>query len=57
MIYKFLSHHYVLKRSVCFIVDTEFSGIFYHEKANEYVRKVFNSLDSEDYFGYISLAR
>jgi len=56
-IYKYLSHHYVLRRSICFIVDTEFSGIFYHDKANKYVKQVFESLHNEDYFGYISLAR
>ena len=52
-----MSHHYVLRRSICFIVDTEYSGIFYHEKANKYVKQVFESLDDEDYFGFISLDR
>ena len=57
MIYKYLSHHYVLRRSVVFIVDTEFTGVFYHDKANKYVRRVFDKLDPEDYFGYISLGK
>ena len=55
MIYKHLSHHYVLKRSVVFIVDTEFSSVFYHYMANRQVKKFFKQLDNEDYFGYISL--
>ena len=41
MIYKYLSHHYVLRRSVVFIVDTEFSSVIYHDKANKYVWKFF----------------
>ena len=57
MIYKYLSHHYVLRRSVVFIVDTEFTGMFYHEKANMYVKRIFKKLDKEDYFGYISLGK
>ena len=57
MIYKYLSHHYVLRRSVVFIVDTEFTGVFYHDKANKYVRRAFEKLDPEDYFGYISLGK
>ena len=57
MIYKYLSHHYVLRRSVVFIVDTEFTGVFYHDKANKYVKRVFDKLDPEDYFGYISLGK
>ena len=41
MVYKYLSHHYVLRRSVVFIVDTEFSSVIYHDKANKYVSKFF----------------
>ena len=55
MIYQFLSHHYVLRRSVVFIVDTEFSSVFYHYMANRQVKKFFKKLDDQDYFGYISL--
>ena len=57
MIYKYLSHHYVLRRSVVFIVDTEYSSVIYHDKANKYVKKFFKQLDPEDYFGYISLGK
>ena len=55
MIYKCLSHHYVLQRSVVFIVDTNFSSQIYTDLASSYVRKIFSHLDKEDYFGYISL--
>ena len=57
MIYKYLSHHYVLRRSVVFIVDTEYTSVIYHDKANKYVKKFFKQLDPEDYFGYISLGK
>ena len=52
---QFLSHHYVLRRSVVFIVDTECSSVFYHYMANRQVKKFFKKLDDQDYFGYISL--
>ena len=42
MIYRYLSHHYILRRSVVFIVDTEFSGLAYHDKANKWVKKIFD---------------
>lgn len=40
-IHKYLSHHYVLRRSVVFVVDTEFESVIYHDKANRYVKKLF----------------
>ena len=56
-IYKFLGHHYIQRRSVVFIVDNEYSGVYYHEKTNKFVNKVFSRLDEEDHFGYISLSK
>ena len=55
MIYKFLSHHYILRKSVIFIVDTKFSSQNYLDYANEFVRKQFGQLEANDYFGFISL--
>lgn len=55
-IYKYLSHHYILRRSVVFIVDTQFDSFVYRDKAMKYVNEVFrHRLDDEDYFGFISL--
>ena len=54
-IYKFLSHHYITRRSFVFIVDTQFDSVLYRDKAIKYVKQLFKDLDAEDYFGYISL--
>ena len=32
-VYKYLSHHYILKRSVVFIVDAQFDSVVYRDKA------------------------
>ena len=40
-----------------FIVDNEFSGVYYHEKTNRFVNKVFMRLDEDDHFGYIGLSK
>lgn len=55
VIYKHLSHHYVLKRSIVFIVDTHFDQIMFEAKANELTTTFFESMQPSDYFGYISL--
>ena len=54
-IYKYLSHHYILKRSVVFIVDSQFDSVVYRDKAMKYVSQFYGQLTDEDYFGYISL--
>lgn len=56
-IYDMLSHHYILRKSVVFIVDTEFSSVVYMERANRYVKEFFNGLNGKDHFGYISLGK
>jgi len=56
-IYDMLSHHYILRRSVVFIVDTEYSSAIYQDMANDFIKKQFGKLDSEDYVGYISLGK
>ena len=54
-IHAMLSHHYVVRKSIVFIVDTAYSNVVYQEKANQYAESFFRDLDSQDYFGYISL--
>ena len=55
-IYKWLSHHYIQRRSVVFIVDSQFDSVFYREKVMKYVKNFFgNQLNDKDYFGFISL--
>ena len=56
-IYKFLGHYYIQRRSVVFIVDNEFSGVYYHEKTNKFVNRIFQRLNAEDHFGFIGLSR
>ena len=55
-IYKWLSHYYILRKSIVLIVDTSYDSVVYRDKAMKYVKKLFeDKLDFEDYFGYISL--
>ena len=56
-IYDMLSHHYVLRKSVVFIVDTEYSSVIYQDLASKYVQSIFKGLDGQDYFGYISIGK
>lgn len=56
-VYKYLSHHYVLKRSIVFIVDTDFSSVVYKKKVAQYVKDFFNEMSPTDCFGYISLGK
>lgn len=55
-IYRFLSHHYIQRRSVVFIVDTEYDSVVCRDIAMEHVTKFFGALNEEDHFGYISLS-
>lgn len=54
-IYKYLSHHYILKKSVVFIVDSQFDSLFYKDSAMKHVMKCYENLADQDYFGLISL--
>lgn len=55
-IYKWLSHHYIRRRSVVFIVDSQFDSVVYRDKAIKFVNDFYSqSLNSLDYFGFISL--
>ena len=47
-IYKLLSHHYITKRSVLFIIDTKYSSKFYKQKAIALVAQVFKELAPSD---------
>ena len=42
-IYKYLSHHYILRRSVVFIVDTEYDSVVYRDKAMKNVLNFFKN--------------
>ena len=55
-IYKWLSHYYIQRRSVVFIVDTQFDSFFFRDRVMKYVNDYFSDeLDDKDYFGFISL--
>ena len=56
-VYKYLSHHYVLKRSVVFIVDSDFSSEVHKEKAHHYLNNFFEKMELSDYFGFIGLSK
>ena len=44
-IYQHLSHHYILRRSVVFVVDTEFDSVVCRDIAMKHVRSFYNGLD------------
>ena len=52
-IHKYLSHHYIVRRSVVFIVDSQYDSMVYREMAMRYASKFYKSLDDEDHFGFI----
>lgn len=54
-VYKYLSHHYILDKSVVIIVDNQFDSVIYREKAVRHLEKFYGGLSNEDYFGLISL--
>ena len=55
-IYKWLSHYYIQRRSVVFIVDSLFDSFFFGDRVMKYVNDYFSDeLDEKDYFGFISL--
>ena len=44
-VYEMLSHHYVQRRSVIFIVDSDFNSVFYQDIAMKQVLSTFDKLD------------
>jgi len=54
-IYKYLSHYYILKRSIVFIVDTNYDNMAYGTKSADLISEYFDSMPLTDHFGYISL--
>jgi hypothetical protein len=52
-IYRYLSKHYILRRSIVFILDGTFSSVFFYERALDLIKNVFNKLNSNDYFGFL----
>ena len=45
MIYGMLRYHYMLRKSVIFIVDTEYSSVVYQAMANKFIKNQFRELD------------
>ena len=56
-IYKYLSHHYILQRSVIIIVDSSFDSMAYSSMAAGITHAFFDRMPASDYFGLISLGR
>ena len=54
-IHKYLADHYILRRSIIFIVDSHFDSLFFSEKAFHYVKEFYKELNEEDYFGFIPM--
>merc|ERR1711957_214472 len=50
-----LRKHICHKRSIVFLLDTQFSDVFYQKQANEFMQKVFKQLTDQDSFGYICI--
>ena len=55
IVLKHLSHHYVLKRSIVFIVDPYYQSELKNAQASKYINNFFESMPETDKFGYISL--
>ena len=54
-VYKHLAHHYILQRSVVFIVDTEFDCSFFKDTVMNQINKFFDGLKANDQFGFIPI--
>ena len=54
-VYKFLRHHYILKRSVVFLVDSNFDGMANRERALSIVSNFFDSMSPTDSFGLLHI--
>ena len=52
---RYLSKHFVNKQSIVFIVDKQFSSVFFYERALDLVQRVFGRLQNSDYFGFLAL--
>jgi hypothetical protein len=50
-----LRKHICHKRSIVFLLDTQFSDPFYLKKANLFMKNVFKQLTEQDSFGYICI--
>ena len=50
-----MARHYILRRSVVFIVDNHFDSVVYSDLALDIVKNLFKELDDKDYFGYIPI--
>jgi hypothetical protein len=57
MIYRYLKHHYILRRSIVVISDQKFSSFFFSKLATTATKNLMDSLGPLDYFGYIQLSR
>ena len=55
VVYKHLSHHYILKRSIVLIADFYYDSFRIKEKATKFITRFFDSLNYDDSFGFICL--
>ena len=46
-----MSHHIVERRSICFVLDTNFERFHQFEQCKKFVADTFDLLGDEDYFG------
>ena len=56
MVFKYLSHHYILDRSIVFIVDHEFDSLLDCDRASMYLTSFFDEMQPEEKYGFISLS-
>ena len=54
-VYKYLRHHYILKRSVVFLVDSNYDGMANRERALSIVSTFFDSMSPADSFGLLHI--
>ena len=44
-----------MRKSVVFIIDSQFDSVVYRDKALKYVKEYYRDMEDNDYFGLISL--
>lgn len=55
VIYTFLRHHYILRRSIVVITDEKFSSFFFYKQAIKIIQDLMHKLNPTDYFGFIQM--
>ena len=56
MILNYLSHHYILDRSIVFIVDNDFDDSIAYDRAFKYLIDFFDEMQPTEKYGFLTLS-